>query len=591
MKRALKNIAAVVMLIASLSACDTQWESHIAAKELKGKTLMQVISEDPDLSVFTSILKKTGYDTMLSGDKTLTVFAPVNTSLADVDMNNTETLKSIVKNHIAYTGYAIQGAAFTADSVVMINQKRSKIDGLNIDGIKVISENDGYNITVRNGVLHKMSGIIPIKQNIWEYLQTQTGHLQVDFIKSQDKLIMDMSKSIQTGVDAITGKPLYDTVWHNMNPVLEAYPLNDETKNFTYVLLPNDVVNRIETKYAKYFAKNNQLKQDSIVRTELIKDCILLPVQINADGRFMSLDGVLIDVKKSDITKIYTASNGTVYSLLNADVKVYENKVKTIKIEAENYNSVYSNTTLAWMKRYRPTLSGGIDMVLNSATVDTTKYVYANADTTINVNIIKTYYPLTSSNSSGVSNCYIEFKPVINSVPYKIYWSGYNDYASNINLATTLTINNGKTTETVNTRTTCRYSQKMLISFPDYPVVSRKSSDGTIINNFSNNYVLTSTRFTAGLQEEKQLYRSLVSEVTANIGFLLPRKNTAYTSEDDFFSFFSGNDQFGDKETIINPVYGKATILVANTTQLKGSTSGMIFIDYIKLVPVVDPNE
>ena len=122
-----------------------------------------------------------------------------------------------------------------------------------------------------------MKGIIPVKMNIWEYLQTKTGNLQAAFIKSHDRMIMDMVKSIQIGVEPKSGKPLYDTVWINENPFLKAYPINDESKRFTYALLPNDVVSTIEAKYAKYFAKSSQQQQDSIVRSELIKDCIRNP--------------------------------------------------------------------------------------------------------------------------------------------------------------------------------------------------------------------------------------------------------------------------------------------------------------------------
>ena len=590
MRSLLGNITAVLIILL-FSACDTQWDSHIETNEMRGKSLMEVVSGNSQTSAFAAILRKTGYDKLLSGDKMLTVFVPSNSALSGVDMNNVEELKRLVKNHVAYSNYSVLNGSFTADRIEMMNAKKCNVSGLKIDGVELNTTTGSYNITAGNGILHIVNGIIPFKMNIWEYLQSQTGNHLATFVKAQDKMIMDMVKSIQIGVDPTSGKPLYDTVWINTNPVLNAYPINDESKVYTFALLPNSVVERLETKYAKYFAKANTSKQDSIVRGEVFKDCILVPVEINENGKFASIDGVLMDIKIGDIEETYSASNGTIYKLTDADVKIYENKVKTIHIEAENYHSVYSNVALAWVKRYRPSLSGGIDMVLNSPTIYATPHQYITADTTITTNISRTFYPISSSNIANVNNSYIEFRPTINSVAYKVYWSAHNDYSSNSNLAVSFSLNTGTATITVDTVIACKFSQKMLLSFPDKPAVRRNASDGTLVNNFSPNAIFTSSRFVAGLQEEKQLYRSLVSEETAHVGFMMPRRNTTFTSEDDYFSFYAESDQFGDKETIINPTYGVATVFVANTAETKANNPGMILLDYIKLVPIVDPNE
>ena len=591
MKSLVKYMAAAFILFI-FTACESKWEEHIAAKDLRGKTLFQAIAENPQTSVFASILEKTGYDMLLSGDKMLTVFAPVNDALASVDMNDVEGLKNLVKNHLAYSNYTIVEDHFSSDRIEMINSKNYFVNGLQINGISLIKETGKFNLSAGNGILHLMNGVIPGQKNIWEYLQTQTGNLQAKFIKDQDRLIMDMTKSVQTGVDPKSGKPLYDTVWINRNPFLSAYPIDDETKNYTFALLPNEVIQRIETKYAKYFIKENKTLQDSITRAELIKDCILMPVVITADGRYISVDGVLMDISASKILETYDASNGRIYKLSDADVKIYENKVKTIKIEGENYFSFYADNMNAWMMRYRPTLSGGKDMTLNSPTSYNTQYIYSNPDTTISVAIARTFAPNNSTSNAGrTNNCYIEYRPVINSVAYKVYWSAYDDYLDQINQSVLLSINTGKETVSVRTSVTCMFSQKMLISFPDKPRVSRKASDGSIADNFSETTVLASTRFKAGVQEEKQLYRYLRVEDATQAPFGLLRKNATPTGEDDYFSYFTGTDTFGDKETIICPTFGEATVFVANTAEYKATNCGMVFLDYIKLVPVVDPNE
>lgn len=591
MKSLANYLSAALLLLFFITACDSQWEDHTKTNELRGKSLMEIISSNPETSVFASILQKTGYDVLLSGDKMMTVFAPINSALSGLDMNNTDALRNLVKNHLAYANYTVTNGSFDKERIMMLNDKYSNIEKTKINGVSIVEEAGKYNLTVGNGILHLVSGAIPSQKNVFEYLQSESGNLQSDFIQKQNRMIMDMEKSIQIGVTP-SGKPLYDTIWRNENPFLQRFPLNDEAQKFTYILLPNSVVQRIENKYAKYFANNNSVKQDSIVRAELISDCILAPVVITADGRYASLGNVLMDIRTANIKEKYEASNGIVYKLDDAEVKIYENKVKTLKIEGENYFSFYADNMNAWMMRERPGLSGGRDMVLNSPTTYNTTYKYEDADTTINIAITRTFSPRDATYNAGrTNNCYIEYRPVINSVEYKIYWSGYNDYPAHIKLPIVLSVNTGKQTVTVNTNITCKSSQKMLISLPELPRVNRLSTNGNFVNNFSPNHLFTSSRFIAGVHEEKQLFKSPINTDVTLLPFVMPTKNTSYTEEENFFTYFEGEDKYGDKATIINSTYGVATVLISNTAENRATNSGMVFLDYFKLVPVVDPNE
>ncbi|VBB48013.1 exported hypothetical protein [uncultured Paludibacter sp.] len=575
----MKSISKYYLIIAftliGFVACTSPWDDHVAIKGNNGKTLMEIISENPQTSTFATILQKTGYDNLLSGDKILTVFAPTNDVLASVDLNDLETLKTLVKNHIAYSSYTIIEGHFSTDKVEMINTKKMSISGQQINGVSVNSENGNFNISTANGILHLMNGIIPFQKNIYEYLLTQSGNLQAEFIKKQDRLIMDMTKSVQIGVD-LNGKPLYDTVWINQNKFLEAYPLNDESKNYTYALIPNNVVERIETKYAKYFTRTVTSDQDSIVRLELIKDCILEPVEINADGKYISVDGVKMDINAANILETYSASNGLIYKLSDADVKIYENKVKTIFIEAENYDSIFADVSAAWSVRNKSSLHGGKDVLMNSRTEFISKY--SSTDSIVYTNIY--FYTDPAQTYTGglgkVNNCFIQFKPVINSVTYKIYWSAYDDFSWHYD--------GSKTREPV------KFSMKMLLSFPEKPIVYRNAS-ALFVNNFSPYTVFASTRFTAGVQEEKELQRCNISTVDVDSPYFLLSRNYLYTDENNYFNFYNGTDALGDRETLICPTYGKSTIIVSNTTEYKTTYCGPILLDYIKLVPQVDPNE
>lgn len=590
MKSILKYVP-VALIAVFFTACDSQWDSHIKPAETKGKTIMEMLKEHPKTNLFAAAVEKAGFAELLSGDKAVTVFAPANEAMSAINMNDVEGLRNMIRNHIAFASYSLTDGAFTVASVEMLNTKHAATSPWVIGGVRVSSQAGNHNLSLRNGLLHVVEALIPYQLNIWEYLKQFADNQQVQFIKNHDRNIMDEQRSIQIGVDPRTGRPIFDTVWVNINPFLQAYPLNDETKQFSFVLMPSASVNRIEAKYARYFAKANTALRDSIVRAELLKDCILLPVEITADGRFSSVDGVLMDIKRSDIREVYKASNGNVYVVSDADVKIFENKVKTILIEGEDFFSHFSNNTHSWLLRERPTLSGGRDMVSNSPTTFITQHVYRDADTTITVSINRTFVPNSTSNVGNVNNIFIEYRPIINSVPYRIFWSAFNDYPSNINLPVLLNINTGRATVAVTTHVTARFSQKMMLSLPDRPRVHRNPSTAHIVNNFSATTTFASPRFVAGVQEEKQLFRYRLNDDPALLGFALLSRNLQNTGEDDFFNVFTGQDAFGNREQIISPTYGTATILVANTTENRAANSGMIFIDYIKLVPVVDPNE
>lgn len=545
---------------------------------------MQLIASNPETSVFASILEKTGYAGLLSGDKSLTVFAPANSAFqhADLNMDDLDALRELVKNHLAYAGYTILNGSFTVGSIELLNAKHAATNNMQINGVDLLTGAGQYNLSASNGILHLLDGVIPNRKNIWEYLQAQPDNWQARFIQNMDVREMDREKSVQIGVDQQTGRPVYDTVWINRNPFLEEYPIDNESQHFTYALLPNDVISRIETKYGKYFARPVASQQDSVVRAELIKDCILLPVTIDAGGRYLSVNEVLMDIDASHIVETYTASNGIVYKLSDADVKIYDNKVKPILIEAEDYFSVFADGN-AWYTRYREVASGEKDLVMNTRI---TFVSYAAEDTITYTNIHGLSNPDENLSAAvlgvmgRVNNCYAEYKQVVHSVHYKMYWKSYDDVSWH--------------SDGSRFREPIKYSQKLLLSLPDQPVVYR-ASDANIINNFSATSAFTSTRIVAGEYEEKQLFRCLLSANEADAKLFMLGKNAGYDNingdENDYFTFFTGSDESGDKETIVCPGYGTATFLVANTTEYKTNYSGMLFLDYIKLVPMVDPND
>lgn len=595
MKQTLFRIGLFMALIALLEACDA-WQSDVKLQDdARSKNLYEAVVSNSDLSVFADILQRTGYDEFLQNEQALTVFAPTNSALVGMELSDTLQLKTWIQNYIAYYAYYVDKAGnFETGNIRMINEKNVPVNTAGISGAGIILSNRASS----NGVLHVINNVITDRKSILEYLLEQTGYEQVDYILSQNEQVIDMDRSVQTGVD-VNGRPIYDIVWKTSNVFLDSFPIGDETKAFNVVLLKTAALEKLKAKYAKYMKQENAERQASEILRHITSDMILQPNDINQTGRYLSMNGdsLLVDVELSAIVETYQASNGKVYTVDDVDVKMYENKIKTKKIEAENYTERWDGQD-GWEVRYRSWASGGKDVVLKGQTRTSFTYYIWNdvADTVQTITETRTFNMIHRTNEGYVSksnNSYLKFEPEMFSVPYEIYWRTYDDktahiptvsgmiYASGGVNAVPLYTMNGTTVIPYTLRLPMKVEQKLLISFPGKPVL-RRGSDATITNNF-NAYSMMATESVAGVIDELKLtrYRAAATDNFFMLATTLTATLSKYTSEDDF----------GQNTVLKCPTYGKSTIFVSNTVREKDTNAGALFLDYIRLVPLVDPND
>jgi hypothetical protein len=409
---------------------------------------------------------------------------------------------------------------------------------------------------------------------------------------------MDMDRSVQTGVNS-SGKPTYDTVWIYRNSLLDDSPLVNEGTMNTFLLLDNEGFGELKTKYAKYFAQSDSIQMYKAIMKEIVSDMILPYTKIAADGRFKNIADVLVDVNLTDTIKSYAASNGIVYELKRVDVKMYQNKIKPLIIEGENYDSRWPD---ALQVRPRTWASGGKDVMMKSRTRHSYDWV-VNDSTKTKVN---NYYSFNyrsenewpGSNTLGEPNAYIAFKPTLFSTSYKIFWKAYDDNASEYHIDA----NNEPMV----------FFQKLYISFPGEKVLTRNSSN-VITGNFSStskvgftaNHTIMAAKMKAGENVESQLLR-----------FRVNQGHTIYPNSYVLYDAINPNDPqpitsediYGKEGILKCPNYGQSTFFVSNTcigefTHYDGTIQaylqssktanapGMIFLDYIRLEPQVDPND
>lgn len=595
MKQTLFKIGLFIALMALLGACDA-WQNDISLKDdARSKNLYEAVVSNTDLSVFASILDLTGYDEMLQNEQALTVFAPTNSALAGVNLSDTVKMKEWIQNYIAYYAYYVDNAGnFETGNIRMINDKNVPVNTAGISGAGIVLSNRAS----ANGVLHVINNVITDRKNIMEYLTGLTGFEQIDYILSENKQIMDMDRSVQTGVD-VNGRPIYDVVWKTSNEFLTKFPLGDETKAFNVLLLQSTALDKLKDKYAKYMKQDDAVKQAKEILRHITSDMILHPEDITQTSRFLSMNGdsLLVDVALSSIVDTYQASNGKVYTVNDVDVKMYQNKIKTKLIEAENYTERWDGQD-GWEVRYRSWASGGMDVVLKGQTRTTYTYYRWNdvADTVQTISETRTFNMIHRSNEGFVSkstNAYLKFEPEMFSVPYEIYWRTYDDksahlysvtgmlYASGGVNAVPLYTMNGTEVVPYTLQLPMKVEQKLLISFPGKTAL-RRVSDGTFANNFTT-YSMMASASVAGLSDELQLTRYKTA-ATDNF-FMLASSLTAALSP------YTSEDVYGQNKILKCPTYGKSTIFVSNTVREKDTNAGILFLDYIRLVPLVDPND
>ncbi len=580
----------LVTLLVAMVACNP-WKDETQLKDARyGQTLYETLSAQPQLSDFMKVVEAADYGEILKSGALLTVFAPVNGTLPALDMTDKDMLEGWLVNHIA-------GVQVVVDAQGDITLEGKKVERLMMAGGKcayitksMIQES---NIPAANGVLHILKESLPYRLNVREYLETLGGYEQVDCIKSYTQKVMDMEHSVQTGLDPITGQPVYDTVWTESNPFLELYPLDDEKEIFSVVLIEQEALDSLKSKYGKYMHQTDSAQQAADILYEVTSDLIFGELKVNESGRYLNIKDVLVDMQYEDITDTYQASNGMVYFMTAADIKLYENKIKTTYIEAEEYDDVYDGQN-AWMVRSRSYARGGYDLMLKAQTSFTHTWFnyYAENDSTATITRTGTYNDndQTSYLISKTNNSYAKYSPLMYSCGYNLYWVTYNDLSGqyytipSVEGVTQRALFLGDTIEIDDDfrNVPIEQEQKLMISFPGYPAL--RYNGGQINNNFSD-YAVFATAVSAGDATEHQIIR--YRPIDTN--------NTKSSATYHYFLIdkpYDGKpDAFGDKTNLICPTYGFASFMVAGTVRNTDKNAGMVFLDYIKLVPQVDVND
>lgn len=212
-------------------------------------TLWENINAKSELSNFAAVLKRVGYDKVLSESHTYTVWAPVNGSF-NMDslsqVSDEKVLNQFVKNHIANYSHM---ETDIADSVVfMLNEKvlpfRAKgTSAISFAGKNLIADGGVYNHPSLNGTLYIMNDPAIFRYNAYEVIGDLKGVADKfgDYVHKYEIARLDESKSVKGEIR--DGVQHYDDsvmiVSNSFVTRTLGAQLDNEDSLYT-VLIPND---------------------------------------------------------------------------------------------------------------------------------------------------------------------------------------------------------------------------------------------------------------------------------------------------------------------------------------------------------------
>jgi hypothetical protein len=338
-------LAAFVFFMACTENFDKHYQSD--SELVSSGNLMELIEQQPELSVFASLLRKTSYDKILSGNQSYTVWAPVNEALAGIDLNNETEVLRTVKNHIARF---VQGASGPVNKTIyMLDAKFIRFENAGNKYRIGDSELLKMNMVAKNGILHTIGNAVPFMENLWEYMEKPEYSHIMDYLYSfnEERFIPELSTPVDINTEGLI---VYDSIFRLSNLMWETdYAsvglgyINDEDSVYTMILPTNKAWETAYEKIAPYFVSNDPVNADSIrdanTKYAIVQDLVFRGKQESfesMDSLISTREGIFYDpASLFEGGSKKELSNGWVYSTDQLNYNSWESWQRTIRVEAE----------------------------------------------------------------------------------------------------------------------------------------------------------------------------------------------------------------------------------------------------------------
>lgn len=398
------------LLIGLLGVCITacrNWDDRITiADPALTRNLFSEISAQPDLSKFSELLVKSGYDKLLGASKNYTVWAPTNKAMESVDLaslSDTTALKLFVGNHVALQTYPMPTAGQEI-RVRLANDKYVSFTNGRLGESAIVSSNK----FVANGVLHTVEKPSVVVPNLMAFINaSKDTYVQNKVLGSLSYQVLNPAKAIVDSISSTTGRPVYrpGTGIEQKNKFTDlVYDLADESKQFTYILLTNDAFATEVTKLSPYYKTSTADSTYNLASYQVLKDMAVegLYTVDKLPAVLKSKFGVDVPLDKAALVRTINLSNGVAYVFSKANVTT-QSRLQPIVVQGENYTSQLQgvgSTAIAVREKLNP----------------------ATGQTFRDLSII----------AHGVSGFWVRYRvPEVPAMKYKVYWVALNDQTRN----------------------------------------------------------------------------------------------------------------------------------------------------------------
>lgn len=382
MKMKYKNTRQMVVValatVLFCAACSDEWDDHYGkfdSSVANSGTLWNAISSQGKLSNFTRVVKACGYDAILNGSQTFSVFAPSDdyftSAQADslievfnaqkargVRSDDNTVVKQFLQNHICLYKHPV--SSLTDTTLVMMNGKYAKLQPDKIGDRSFLSKNELYG----NGVLFTINNKVEYYPNVFEYLGIDHELDSVyQFLNSYSVYEFDPTKSVPGEI--VNGRTEYlDSVTELTNELFRRYGrINSEDSTYWMVAPTNDEWSRLASTYTDYFNYHKKVaKRDSMqfanARLAILGGTVFSRTQ-NPDPAFrdsamstnathyatrklLDLDPYYVFYKPFEPGNIFdvdsevSCSNGQVLKASKLNIDNRNTFMQTIKVEAES---------------------------------------------------------------------------------------------------------------------------------------------------------------------------------------------------------------------------------------------------------------
>ena len=382
MKHNLKKIGSAIAVVAALflsASCTDDWNEHYDASTVDSGTLWQAISSQSNLSNFTRVAKACGYDLVLNGSQTFSVFAPTDDvfssaeadsliqefqrqKAAGVRSDDNTVVRQFLQNHIALYKHPV--SSLTNDSITMMNSKYAVLTSTKLSNSGLLTTNALFN----NGVLFTVDKKLDYFPNVFEYLGHDSDLDSVyNFFNRYSIYEFNDAKSVPG--ENVDGPTVYlDSVSDLRNALFDAYGLiNSEDSTYWLVAPTNSEWNRLLAEYEKYFNYDNTVaKRDSLIYTRArmaimggtffsrtinpepaFRDSAVSTSAMSyANRRMLGIEDNYYTYYKPfaaggifDGTQDIVCSNGHVRKASKFNISKFDTFMQNIKVEAENIQS------------------------------------------------------------------------------------------------------------------------------------------------------------------------------------------------------------------------------------------------------------